>query len=139
MINKKYFIYSHTRSDTGKIFYIGIGKKLKKERIFGHRTEYRRAFSGVSRNKYWKNIVNKTNYTIDIIAETNSIKKIKKLEKKFIAIYGMKSNGGTLCNLTSGGSGIESFRHSEEIKKEKEKLAINLTFPKIPKKEYQSF
>jgi len=45
-------VYRHIRKDTNEIFYIGIGKSIK------------RMISKNYRNKHWHNIVNKTEYYV---------------------------------------------------------------------------
>ena len=52
----KTLVYRHRRLDTFEIFYIGIGS-------------IKRAYLKHGRNKHWNNIVNKTNYQVEIIAE----------------------------------------------------------------------
>lgn len=113
-----YYLYRHIRSDLNQVFYIGIGKKLKPCRIFGPRTEFRRAFSKAKRSKFWQDITAKTNYEVEILFETDDMKGIIAKEIEFIKLYGRRDlKLGTLCNLTNGGHGIESFNHSEESKK----------------------
>lgn len=109
-----YYIYRHVRLDTNEVFYIGKGKKV---RIF-HKTyteEYKRAFSKFSRNKYWKNIINKTDYKIEILYESNSSEDICHKEIEFIKLYGRKDlKLGTLVNMTNGGEGIPGRINTKE-------------------------
>lgn len=108
---RTYFLYRHVRLDTNVPFYIGIGTKSLKEH-YSFKFEYTRAFfAGKSRNSYWKNIVNKTKYRVDILYETNSQEEIIEKEKEFISLY--KS---TLCNLTEGGFGLVGYIPTEETK-----------------------
>jgi hypothetical protein len=94
-------VYLHKRLDTNEIFYVGIGNSVK------------RAFDKNSRNQYWNNIVNKTDYTVEIYAENLDWESACRLEKKLILQYGRKDLGlGTLCNLTNGGDGV--IGHSKE-------------------------
>jgi hypothetical protein len=70
------------------------------------------------RNIYWKRIVNKTDYKIDIIFDdlTSEESRIKEIE--FISIYGRRDLGlGTLVNLTDGGDGLCGVIVSEETRK----------------------
>jgi hypothetical protein len=118
----QYFVYRHIRLDTNVPFYIGIGKKPKD--YTGHRTEFKRAFNTSHRNKYWKNIVNSTDYRVEILFESSDLEIIKEKEIEFISLYGMKQDGGTLSNMTSGGEFTPSevyafrknFKHTEETK-----------------------
>ena len=50
-------VYRHRRLDTNEIFYVGIGK-----------AETRAHNKSNNRSLFWKNIVNKTNYSVEIIA-----------------------------------------------------------------------
>lgn len=111
-----YYLYKHTRLDKNEIFYIGIGTKPNEKSIkrLGktHRAIYYRAYEKKkSRNPHWKNIVAKTDYKIDILFETNDINLIKQKEIEYISLY-----RDTLCNLTAGGDGITSYKHTSESK-----------------------
>lgn len=107
----KYFLYRHIRNDKNEVFYVGVGTKRKK-------SQYERAFSKRNRNKYWNNIINITNYSIDIIFECDSEYEIYEKEKEFILLYGRKDlKTGTLVNLTNGGEGLKGYDNSEKHKK----------------------
>mgnify|MGYP003653319339 FL=1 len=108
MEKEKYCLYRHTRKTDGGIFYIGIGG-LKRPK------------SKVSRNKYWRNIVNKHDYDVTILVEDISWERACELEILMIAFYGRKDlKLGNLCNLTDGGEGSTNFKHSKE---DKEKMS----------------
>ena len=94
-------VYRHRRLDTNKIFYIGIGKEEK------------RAYQKYGRNKYWKNIVSKTNYDVEIIAKNLDWKNACELEIFLINEYGIKN----LSNITLGGEGNLGNLHSLETRK----------------------
>lgn len=111
---RTYFLYRHIRLDKNEVFYIGIGTIPLNPYGKTFKSYYWRAFEkNKSRNSYWKNIVNKTNYKVEIMFETNNIELIQKKEIEFINLY-----KNTLCNLTKGGFGIESYRHSKETKEQ---------------------
>jgi hypothetical protein len=95
----KFYLYSHTRIDKNEIFYIGIGVKYKN-------AEYGRA-KAKSRNKIWYRIVNKTDYIIEIIDESDDYEYVKQKEIELIKQYGkiINGDGGTLANMTDGGQG----------------------------------
>ena len=87
-------VYQHRRKDTNEIFYIGIGA-----------TE-NRAYDAAGRSKYWKNIVNKVGYEIDILIKNISWEDACIIEKGLIADFGRKDlRLGPLVNLTDGGDG----------------------------------
>ena len=87
-------VYRHRRLDNMQPFYIGIGKEEK------------RAYSKFSRNNHWKNVVNKHNYIVDILASGLSYDDAKELEILLITEYGRIDNKtGILVNMTDGGDG----------------------------------
>ena len=100
------YLYRHIRLDKNEPFYIGIGSDA----------EYKRANSINPRTKYWKNIISKTEYRIDIVIDNLSWEQACEKEKEFIAIYKRKGDGGILCNLTLGGEGAYGRILSQESK-----------------------
>lgn len=100
----KYYLYRHIRLDKNEVFYIGIGTITDndiKYRKFG------RAISTYGRNGYWTNIINKTEYVVQIIYQSDNKEQIIKKEIEFIKLYGRKDLGlGTLVNMTDGGDGF---------------------------------
>lgn len=104
----KYFLYRHIRLDKNEPFYIGIG--TKSDNYSSYKTEFNRAYSKSGRNKYWHNIVNKTNYTIDILFESDNQEIIDNKEIEFIKLYGRKDlSTGLLVNLREGGKVNRNF------------------------------
>jgi hypothetical protein len=100
-------VYRHIRLDTNEPFYIGIGVSEK------------RAYSKNSRNRFWRSIVRKTDYKVDILIEDLSWEEACEKEKEFISLYGRRNLGtGVLCNLTDGGEGRTGCKHTEEAKKQ---------------------
>jgi len=111
----KYYLYRHIRLDKNEVFYIGIGTKKKYGR---HEHLHRRAYATDSRNKYWTNVINKTEYRVEILLESDDLDFIKQKEVEFISLYGRKNLGkGTLVNLTDGGEGNHGLVVSEETRK----------------------
>lgn len=99
-------VYRHRRNDTNEVFYIGIGK-----------TEKRAFNKNNNRSNFWHNIINKTSYSVEIIAKELSWKDACELECLLIQEYGRKDlKTGSLVNLTSGGDGSKGFKHTEEYK-----------------------
>lgn len=119
--NGLYFLYRHIRLDKNEVFYVGIGKKQKY-------CNYKRAFALDHRNIFWKRIVAKTNYEIEIILESDDYEFIKKKEIEFVALYGRRDLSlGTLVNLTDGGDGTLNWKPSREaINKRIDKSAIKI-------------
>jgi hypothetical protein len=108
----RYYLYRHVRHDTNEVFYIGIGTKRHINRIYSQNTEYSRAYEKYGRSDYWKNIVAKTTYTIEIIMESNDKNFICQKEIEFIKLYGKKyDNKGTLVNFADGGNGASGIKN----------------------------
>ena len=96
-------VYRHRRLDNNSIFYIGIGVNKN------------RAYQTRSRNNFWKNIVSKTKYQVEIIANGINYDDAKELEIFLISIYKRKDlYNGILCNMTDGGDGNSNM--SAEVK-----------------------
>lgn len=92
------FVYQHIRLDTKEVFYIGIGKNR------------RRLTSKDSRNKHWKNIVNKAGFKVEIIKDNISWAEACELEINLINI----TDG--LCNILKGGEGAYGYKHTDDFK-----------------------
>jgi hypothetical protein len=98
------YVYRHIRVDKDEPFYIGIGSDKN----------YKRAYNVKNRNIYWKNIVNKTDYLVDIMIDNLTWENACKSEIYFINLYGKKPNG-ILCNMTDGGGGILGLKRGIEF------------------------
>jgi group I intron endonuclease len=96
---KTHYTYSHNKPD-GTPFYIGKGSG---RRAFTKRT-----------NPYWKNIVAKYGYEVQILSHWDTEKEA--LNHEVLLIACMKDMGIELCNLTEGGEGATGYQHSEEYK-----------------------
>ena len=83
-------VYGHIRKDTNEIFYIGIGKEIK------------RAYSKKYRNDHWNNIVNKSDYDVIIIKSDLSWDEACELEKYYIKHFN-SNNRLYGYNITEGG------------------------------------
>ena len=115
MINK-FYIYRHIRLDKNEVFYIGKGTRPSNATYFSK--EYARAFSKQGRNRIWHRIVNKTDYEVEIMFESNDENEIFQKETELIELYGRKDlKEGTLANLTFGGEGNTGKIVSEETRK----------------------
>lgn len=96
-------VYEHIREDTGQVFYVGMawGNCIK------------RAKEKCGRSKLWRNITNKTSYTVNIVECDISKEEAKALEMKLIAKYKRRADGGSLANLTIGGEGCNGIKGKE--------------------------
>ena len=102
------YVYRHIRLDKNEPFYIGIGSD----------EEYKRASTPKNRNIFWKRIVNKTEFEVEILCDNLNWDEACIKEKEFISLYGRKDkNKGSLCNLTDGGEGVYGLKMSNESKK----------------------
>lgn len=89
---RSYCLYRHLKPN-GEVFYIGIGKDLK------------RPYNKISRSKYWKNKVSKyPDYEVQILKTGLTKEEACELEIILIDYYKRADCcGGTLVNLTNGG------------------------------------
>ena len=100
------YVYQHIRLDKNEIFYIGIGSD----------NNYQRAHK-YGRNKHWNNVVNKTEYTVEIIYDNLTWNDACEKEKELIKRYGrFDLNTGHLTNKTDGGDSNFGFVFTEEHK-----------------------
>lgn len=95
-------LYQHRRKDDNSIFYVGIGY-------------LQRASSIQNRNRWWRNIVAKCSYDIEILEVGLTWEEATKKEIELIAKLGRKDLGkGLLVNLTDGGDGSVGYKHTPE-------------------------
>lgn len=115
------YVYRHIRLDKNEPFYIGVGSD----------TNYSRAFTKRSRNQHWKNIVNITEYDVEIMIDNVSFEYACEKEIEFITLYGrIDKKLGSLVNLTDGGQGTLGWKHEIPYwlgKKLPESMKINLS------------
>lgn len=90
------YVYTYTRLDKNEIFYVGIGSDSK----------YKRAKNLSLRTDYFKKIIDKSKYKLDIILDDLTWNEACLKEIELIALYGRKDLGtGNLVNFTDGGEG----------------------------------
>ena len=97
-----YYVYQHVRMDTNSVFYVGKGKE-------------NRCNSTKNRNKHWRNITEKTEYSVEVVAdglnqELAFLCEIELIDKQ-------KRLGCILANYTSGGEGVSGYKHTEQCKR----------------------
>lgn len=109
MTEATYFIYLHTRNDTGAVFYVGKGTKTAKK-------QYERAYITKKRSRYWQAIAHKAGYEVTLYAEFYAEQDAFDMERALIAEFRRACDGGTLCNLTLGGEGHVGLSASPETR-----------------------
>jgi hypothetical protein len=111
----KFYLYRHIRLDTNEVFYVGIGSKPLDAK--SHEYIYTRAYNQTQRSEFWKRIVDKTEYRVEIILESDDKEFIGNKEKEFIRLYGRRCNNeGTLANICTGGIKDWKYTHSSIAK-----------------------
>jgi len=99
-------VYQHIRKDTQEVFYIGIGKDIKRAYYFFHRSQF------------WNNIYNKTDIEVKVLCKDIDLELAYEIEKYLISYYGRKDIGlGTLVNLTNGGETVSGYIATTEVRK----------------------
>jgi hypothetical protein len=96
----RYYTYIHYKLD-GTPFYVGKG--------CGNR-----AYKKHGRNSYWKRIVDKYNYYVEILDYFQTETEAHNREKSLIST--LKQSGFKLCNLTEGGEGTSGRLTSDKTK-----------------------
>ena len=118
-----WIVYRHIRLDKNIPFYIGIGKDIS------------RPYNKKDRSTFWKSIINKTEYTIEILFENLTREQAIDKEVEFIELYGrVDLKTGTLCNMTCGGEGTGRLNEDLEFVRRK-KIISALTGRKVSEKE----
>lgn len=99
-----YYTYTHTRLDTGDVFYVGISRRYNKFRAYTRAYEFK---GYKKRNILWNKIYNKCKgrIKVDIVLESKNIDIVFKKEIELISFYGkiIDKKGGTLANISNGG------------------------------------
>jgi len=105
---KMAYVYRHIRLDTGKPFYIGVGKD--------ENGKYSRAHSHQNRNNHWYGVVKKHGYEVEVLIDGLTYEQAIEKEFEFIALYKRVLDGGTLVNLSLGGGGTLGVYPSDETR-----------------------
>jgi hypothetical protein len=96
------YVYRHIRLDKNIPFYIGLGTD----------SNYSRAHQTKSRNQHWHNVVNNSEYRVEVMLDDLSFEEACAKEIELISLYGrVDTCGGSLVNLTNGGEGTLGWRH----------------------------
>lgn len=97
-----YYTYAHYTQDTDTLFYIGVGTILN-TKTQKEKSRYSRAYHTTGRNKYWKNVVNKHGFRVEILQHFDTIEESLEEERRLVALYGKRINKGLLVNMSDGG------------------------------------
>lgn len=104
--NKKHYLYYHIRTDTNRVFYVGIGSNTRTN-------AYSRAINMCNRNEKWKDLAQTIlEYKILILNDSDDYTEIKKLEIEHIQRLRNKNVG--LTNIAAGGVGCIGYKHTLE-------------------------
>jgi hypothetical protein len=99
------YLYRHIRLDKNQPFYIGIGND----------ENYKRSKIKANRSNFWKKIIAKTEYRVEILIDNLTWEEACQKEIEFILLYGRKDlSTGTLVNMTNGGEGTPGIKRSQE-------------------------
>lgn len=108
-------VYRHIRLDKNIPFYIGIGKDIN------------RPYNKKDRSNFWKRIIGKTEYTVEILFDNLTKDQAINKEVEFIELYGrVDLKTGSLCNMTCGGDGTGKLNDDLEFIRRK-KIISSLT------------
>lgn len=122
----QYCLYRHIRKDINLPFYVGVGIINNKTNSIKKR--YKRAYVNNGRNDIWNKITKKTDYTVEIMLESDNKENIEMKEVEFIKLYGRIDLGtGSLCNFTDGGHYHLNYSKTSSIKR-KETYIRNGTY-----------
>lgn len=97
----KFYVYVHRRASDNLPFYVGKGKA-------------ERAWWRHGRSAFWKNVVNKHGYTVELVFENLSEEEAFQCEKDTILEF--RYFGYPLVNLTDGGDGPIGWKATEETR-----------------------
>lgn len=96
-----FYVYLHKKPN-GEVFYVGKGTK-------------NRAWSKHNRNPLWNAIVKKHGaFEVEIVLDNLQEWYAFELEYNLILQYGLKSEGGTLANISYGGGGNGQYVFTQE-------------------------
>lgn len=103
-------VYIHRRRDIedpfSNVFYVGISINTK------------RPYEKYKRSNYWKSIVNKHGYLVEITHSDILWEEACAIERYLIFFYGRHDLGlGDLSNMTDGGDGVVNYIRTEEQNK----------------------
>lgn len=100
-----FYVYLHRKASDNSVFYVGKGSG-------------RRAYDRNNRSDWWKSIVAKHGYTVEIYMDNLQEWYSFELEKELIAYYGrMDEDRGSLCNMKDGGAGCSSDAYREKSRR----------------------
>lgn len=117
-----YYTYAHYTQDTDTLFYIGVGTILN-TKTQKEKSRYSRAYHTTGRNKYWKNVVNKHGFRVEILQHFDTKEESLFEEKNLISKYGKRINKGLLVNMSDGGEIGPIGRPNPMSEEQKRKLS----------------
>jgi len=120
-----FYVYLHKKKTTNEVFYVGKGTGG-------------RATSRKDRSEFWKRIVKKYGYVVEIVENNLQEWYSFELEKELITYYGRRDLGaGTLVNLTDGGEGSSGVIQTIERRLKTSKRMAGAKHPNASKTVYE--
>lgn len=98
----RFYVYFHTRKDTGEVAYIGKGNGKRAWWFFG-------------RNEYWENVNNK--HGLEVKIAIAGLTEEKAFEHEIALIKHYTKIGARLTNLTCGGEGVSGNTPTEDTRR----------------------
>lgn len=124
MSNFKFYTYAHYKADTKEIFYIGKGSG-------------KRAHDSSQRSRFWKSIVEKHGFSVEILSRWNL--EGDALDHEMFLIRCFRDLGAKLCNLTDGGEGVSGYKMDREtIDRRARSIRIAMQNPESQRKKSES-
>lgn len=100
--DKWYYVYTHSRQDTGVVFYVGCASLQPRKR---GKHQYQRAYDFGQHTEAWKKEA-ANGVIVQIIFETRDRQEAFTFEHDLVDLYGRRNNGtGYLVNECAGGQG----------------------------------
>jgi len=110
------YVYLHKKKSDDELFYVGISKS--------NDDLYTRANDIRKRSDFWKRLVKKYGFYVEIYKSNISWEEAKKIEIKLIKKHGrINLKTGILCNLTDGGEGCIGFEITDAYREKLSKAS----------------
>lgn len=107
---KMFYTYIHKKASDGSVFYVGKGLRSRARAVHG-------------RNKFWKNIVGKHGFNVEICAKWQTEQEA--LDHERFLIWCFRDMGLSLANITDGGLGTSGRKMTpDQLQKHTERSRL---------------